>query len=217
VSSNRLAVVHNALQPPSGQSRKAARDVIEALDPQLRAKILIGWVGRFTAVKGPDLFVRAVAGLAPDTWQAVMVGDGPERAACRALAQSLGVGKDRLRFLGSQPEAARLIGGFDAIVLSSRSEGVPMVLLEAAALGVPVISFAVGGVPEVLPHDGGWLVPPDDPVSLGAAMTAVLGDMTSARARGARVQAVIREKLSFDHWLDQYDRLYDAVVHHARR
>jgi hypothetical protein len=48
-------------------------------------------------------------------------------------------------------------------------------------------------------------------------MTAVLGDMTSARARGARVQAVIREKLSFDHWLDQYDRLYDAVVHHARR
>ena len=71
---------------------------------------------------------------------------------------------------GQRTDAPRLLRAFDTIVISSRTEGLPMLLLEAMAAGVPIVSYAVGGIPTVLTEDRGWLVSPGDVTALREAI-----------------------------------------------
>jgi glycosyltransferase involved in cell wall biosynthesis len=120
----------------------------------------------------------------------VLVGDGPERERLVALAEQLGV-SDRTRFVGSVPreDALRFLSGAAVAVLSSSWENLPHSAVEALAVGTPVVSTAVGGVPEVV-HDrvNGLLVPPDDPGALAAALTEVLDDEELRRRLAAAAQ-----------------------------
>ena len=101
----------------------------------------------------------------------LVVGDGEERARLERLAG------DRVRFLGAQPreQVLRVLRAADVAVLSSRWENFPHVLVEALAVGTPVVATAVGGVPEIV-EDGvnGLLVPAEDPEALAAALRRVL-------------------------------------------
>ena len=113
---------------------------------------LIGWVGRLSAEKGPDVMVRTLARLPADVG-AVMIGDGPERAALAQLASELGVSA-RIQWAGSVQRAGECTAAFDAFALSSRTEGTPMVLFEAMAARVPIVATAVGGVPDIVSARG---------------------------------------------------------------
>jgi glycosyltransferase involved in cell wall biosynthesis len=108
----------------------------------------------------------------------VLVGDGPERESLHRRVDELGL-DDRVRFLGSLPrgEVLRQLAGARAVVLSSAWENLPHAAVEALSVGPPVISTAVGGVPEVV-HDGenGLLVPAGDVQALAAALRRMLGD-----------------------------------------
>ncbi len=123
----------------------------------------------------------------------VAAGQGPLEATLRARVQALDLG-DRFRLLGYVPDAARLVAGADLFVLASEHEGLPLAVMEALALGVPVVATRVGGIPELV-EDGtsGLLVAPDDSVALAKAILSVTDPEVRVRlaagaaARGDRV------------------------------
>lgn len=202
VAPSRVVVIRNALPPETGalsQAEARARLGLPLVGP------VVGWVGRLSVEKGPDLFLEAVRRVVgPMT--AVVVGDGPLRVRLEAAAVG-NAGGHPIRWVGSIPDAFRLFAAFDALVLSSRTEGTPMVLLEAMRAGVPIVATAVGGVPDVVSADEALLVPPES-VALAAAMERVLGAGAEARDRALRAQARAARDLDYQNWLDRYQAIY---------
>jgi glycosyltransferase involved in cell wall biosynthesis len=156
---------------------------------------LIVGVGRLVWVKGFDVLIAALPGVVAEvpSARAILVGEGPERAALDGQAAALGVG-DRLR-LGGAADAAGLLESLaaaDVCVAPSRNEGMGRALVEAMALGLPVVGSAVGGIPSVIgPDEAGRLIPPDDPQALTAALVELGRDpiLRAKVAEAARVRA----------------------------
>jgi glycosyltransferase involved in cell wall biosynthesis len=140
-----------------------------------------------------------------------VLGDGPARAGLTALAEGAGVA-DRVHWCGVVPDAARVFSAFDALALSSRTEGTPIVLLEAMAAGVPVVATAVGGVPDVLPLDGGLLVPPEAPAALAVALRGLFDEPEAAAARALVARARVERELAVRPWADRYRDVYHAAL-----
>src|SRR6185503_17629904 len=124
-----------------------------------RDRFHLGWVGRLSWEKGADVFLEAVGRLHDLPIAVSMIGDGVERRALEDKARRLGIGS-LITWWGTLPGASRYFPGFDAFVMSSRTEGTPIVLFEAMRAAVPVIATAVGGVPDVVSGDEATLVPP---------------------------------------------------------
>jgi glycosyltransferase involved in cell wall biosynthesis len=167
----------------------------------------IGWVGRLSQEKGPDLFIRALVLARIDRAMAVMLGSGEEQSRLTALAASLGLGPDSLRMVG-QRDAGALMSGFDVLVMSSRTEGLPMVLLEAMAAGRPVVAFAVGGIAEVLSAESGWLVPPGDVSGLARAIGEALGAPEEAERRAVAARRLIESRFGLEQWVESVEAVY---------
>ncbi len=149
------------------------------------------FAGRLTHQKDLDVALGAVARV--DAARLDVIGDGPERARLEATARSLGL-DDRVRFFGALPREQALahVRAADAVVLSSAWENFPHGVVEALALGTPVIATRVGGVPEVV-HDGenGLLVAPGDVDAFAGALRRYLGDgELRARLRAAAAPSV---------------------------
>ena len=151
-----------------------ARDELRA-ELQLEGHVL-AFAGRLGPQKALGVAIEAVAAVPEVTL--VMAGDGPDRAALEARVSELGL-EDRARFLGSvsREQVLRLFRAADASVLSSAWENFPHTVVEALAVGCPLIATAVGGVPEVV-RDGenGLLVPPNDASALAAAIRRFFED-----------------------------------------
>ena len=205
----RMALVPNAYEARADLAPRAAARTALALSDEAR---VVGWIGRLSHEKGADVALRALAHV-PDATLA-FVGDGPERGALEALAESLGVAS-RVRWLGLVDDAGRLYRAFDAVVLSSRTEGTPMVLLEAMAAGVPVVASAVGGIPDVVSPAEALLVPSEDPASLAVALRAVLDDRPAAARRAEAASARLAAERGIDGWLTAYLARYSAIVRRA--
>jgi glycosyltransferase involved in cell wall biosynthesis len=200
VDSARLHVVPNAyLSPGPALDRRAARD---ALGVSADA-YLVGWVGRLSSEKGPDVFVDAMA--RQTDVLGVMVGDGPERA--RLETRSRGV-----RWLGVVPRSGTLFRAFDVFVLSSRTEGTPIVLFEAMAAEVPIVATTVGGVPDVLTEAEAVLVPSDDPRRLSEAIDFVRAQPEPARMRAAAARRRLETVFASEPWLARYETVYAAAT-----
>ena len=180
IDPDRLTVIYNSFDrvPPTDADAYRAPAGCAHLVTACR---LVPW-------KGVDGLIRVVAG--HQDWLLSIAGDGPQRQRCESLARELECA-DRIRFHGnlSRPELAALVSTADAFVLNSTYEGLPHVVLEAFALGVPVVATDAGGTSEVL-LDGetGWLVPPDSPPDLDAAVIALL----SADDRARRTENAVR-------------------------
>lgn len=156
--------------------------------------------GNLVPVKGIDILLKALvltAATAP--WQVALVGDGALRDSLNEQVDSLGL-RTRVRFVGRVPhnDLADWFRAADYLVLPSRSEGVPNVLLEAMACGIPFIATRVGGIPEICP-DPTWLVPPEDPVALAAALRTAYHQpdpqVTAARFSWPTTAAVVTSVL----------------------
>jgi glycosyltransferase involved in cell wall biosynthesis len=210
------AVLHTVPNAWSGGVAPLSRDEARRrLDLPRDARVL-GWVGRLIPVKGGDVFVRAMAALGDPAVIAIVIGGGPERARCEALAASLGVA-GRMRFVGAREDAAPLFPAFDRWVSSSRSEGTPITLFEAMASGVPVVSTAVGGVPDVISENESWLAPSEDAAALAAAIRASLADDAEAARRAEAARERLAAEFGAERWLARYDDVYAAAAAHARR
>ncbi|MDQ7857906.1 MAG: glycosyltransferase family 4 protein [Armatimonadota bacterium] len=172
------------------------------LDPPVRplptAPVAL-FVGVLEAPKAPEVLIDAwcrVANRLP-TARLVMVGEGPLRATLEETVRRLGL-PGRIKFLGTVPRP-RLVDLLDeawCLVLPSRSEGLPRVILEAMGRGRAVVASRVGGIPELVEdHITGLLVPPEDPIPLAEALVKVLSDRSLAEAMGlaGRARAEARD------------------------
>jgi glycosyltransferase involved in cell wall biosynthesis len=149
-------------------------------------------VGRLQAPKDPLTLVRALATLQGRDVEALLVGDGPDRAAVEKEVRRLEL--ESVRLLGQRNDVAELLRTAAIFVLSTRSEGLPLSILEAMAVGLPVIASNVGGVPElVVDGETGVLVPPGDPHSLAGAIERLLGNPALLRQLGEAGRARVRE------------------------
>ncbi len=173
----------------------------------------IGWVGRLSREKGPDLLLEALSLLPGREGTLVIVGEGREGDALRTQASQLGV-SDRIRWCGARDAAGRLMSAFDLFVLSSRTEGTPMVLFEAMAAEVPIVATQVGGVPDVVSATEAVLVPPHA-ARLAEGMGEALTDLAGARRRADAARERLDREFSVEPWLDRYDEVYLGLVGQA--
>lgn len=161
----RLSVLPNpAPRLPPLPSTAAVRAELGLTGPTLAV------AGRLTAQKALDVALAALADV-PDV-ALVVLGEGPERAFLEGRTAELGLG-ERVRFLGSgsRSDVLRLFRGCDGALLCSAWENFPHTVVEALAVGTPVLATAVGGVPEVVRHDvNGLLVPPGDAAALAGTI-----------------------------------------------
>ena len=177
---------------------------------------VLGFVGRIVEVKGLDILLRALARTPAESSIASIIGDGPARPAMERLAAELGLG-DRVRFHGEIGDAGALLPAFDVLVLPSRSEGTPIVILEAMRAALPVVATAVGGVPDVVSEDTGWLVPTEDPAALAAAIMGAVADRAEARRRGQAGLARLRAEYDAGTWVERYDAVYESAIAMRKR
>ena len=207
VSSHRLHLIPNALAPHAAPlDRTSARQALQ-LPPE---GLLAGWVGRLSPEKGVDLFIDALSAIGDRVIQGVIVGDGPERATEQTRADA--IAPARFLWLGAIPNAARYFAAFDLFVLSSRTEGLPMVLLEAMAAGVPIVTTNVGGIPSLLSAAEGVLVAPEDAKALASAIRAALDDRDATAARASAAKRRQHADFNVGPWSDRYETLYRHLL-----
>jgi len=170
-----------------GADRATVRSELGVADDET----LVVTVANLRANKGYPYLLAAARAVLDDGRgvRFVAAGQGPQEAELRALHDRLEL-DDRFRLLGYVPDAARLIAGGDLFVLGSVHEGLPVAVMEALALGVPVVATDVGGLPELVEHDvSGLLVRPRDADALAVAIGTALEPTTRSRlATGAREQ-----------------------------
>ncbi|TFG61994.1 MAG: glycosyltransferase family 1 protein [Gemmatimonadales bacterium] len=170
----------------------------------------IGWLGRMSLEKGPDVVVEAMADPRAVDFRLCMIGEGPLRPALeRASAISVGA---EISWLGGVPKVGRLLKAFDVVVLSSRTEGTPMVLLEAMDAGVPLVATRVGGVPDIVGPEEALLVEPDDPQALLSAILDVSINREAAKRRADNATKRLESQCDPDAWLAAHENVYRSVV-----
>jgi glycosyltransferase involved in cell wall biosynthesis len=132
------------------------------------------FAGRLNEVKNLPVMLRAVSGWTrPTRGRLIIAGDGPERAMLEALCKSLGI-EDLVTLTGARSDVPDLLAAADAFVMSSRTEGAPMALLEAMSAAVPCVATAVGGIPDLLGEGAGVLVAAGSVDGLSSAMTQLI-------------------------------------------
>lgn len=202
------------------QERLGVRPVVigNALRPQALAHAWRGrlggprliTVGRLAKEKGIDLLLEALADL-PEA-QLMVIGSGPEENALRTLAGRLGLDQ-RIGFLGEVPEPWSLMADADAYVQPSRSEGFGLAVLEAMAIGLPVLAARVGGLTDLLGNgERGWLFPPGDPSAIREALRNI-GRGADAPKRLAAARAFARAQTPHAlaaRIMDVYDGVLDV-------
>lgn len=201
-----VQVVRNGIRPEAG-NRTLARASL-ALGGE---ELLILAVGNLYPVKGYDVLLRALSRVAAASrapWRLAIVGRGAEESGLRATALALGLG-ERVEWLGYRDDVPDLLAASDLYVMSSRSEGLPLALLEAMFAGLPIAATEVGGIPEAL-SDGlhGLLVPPEDPEALARALGELVGDRERRRRLGAAARERAEREYSVGVMADAYERLY---------
>jgi glycosyltransferase involved in cell wall biosynthesis len=172
------------------------------------------FVGRLRIRKGVEVLLEAIATRA-DLPRLLVAGDGEHRAALARRARDLGLGTDRVLFLGraSAAQVRDLLSRALALVVPSTYEGMPLVILEAMASGVPVVASRVSGIPEVvLDGETGWLVPCEDPPALGAALGELAHDPDEGVRRGARGRSRVESNFRPEHAAAAWE---DAVIEEA--
>jgi len=167
-------------------------------------------VGRLCEQKHYANLLHAFAAIPENKAVLLIAGEGPERAELYALAVNLGIEK-RTRFLGFRTDTATLMTAADGYAMSSRYEGMPMVLLEASACALPIVATDVGGNAEVVKF--GRLVPPLCPGALSQAMADVMAQSNEVRAEsGAAARSYIVRHFSMESVVSQWEHLYHSLL-----
>ncbi len=211
----RIQTVHNGVDLsafPSQPNRKKVREEL-CVAP---GPVLVT-IARLTEAKGHRYLLQALPHLL-ETWPqlcCLFVGEGELHDTLQRMAMDLGVERS-CRFVGVREDIADILAAADVVVLPSLSEGFPFVLLEALAMGCPVVASRVNGIPELIEHHKtGLLVPPRDPQALARAIREVLSDPTAASKMGAEGRAVVHERFTVDHMVANTIAIFHAAMQDA--
>lgn len=195
-------------RPPSEDDRRGKRSRL-GLDGE---GILIGAVGRLDRQKGFATLIEAMSLLKSPPLRCAIIGDGPERPRLEALIRRRRLERS-VRLLGERYDVQSWMSALDLYCLPSLWEGLPNSLLEAMALGLPVVASSVDGVPEAVASGAdGLLVPPDDPAALAAALRSLAGDPARRAALGAAARAAVSERFTLSRMIGEYERAYEDVL-----
>ena len=172
--------------------------------------LIVGGVGRLHYQKNFPLFLQVAAEVRARLPEVMFViaGEGPERAALEDLSRGLGLA-DRVRFLGFVKEMPELYQGLDLLLLTSHFEGTPLTVLEAMAMGVPVVASRVDGVLEVV-EDGrdGILAAPGDQDRFVDGVCRVLSDRDLRQRLSLKAQEKARRDYSAEAMVRRVEALY---------
>lgn len=208
IQPRQLHLIPNGFAPGPVLDREEARRFL-GLD---QSRPTVGWIGRFTEEKDPCAFVDLVAQLDIPGLQAIMLGDGPLEDTVRERVQALSVQPSDFSTPGRVDSAAKYLQAFDALVLTSHTEGTPMVLLEAMAAGTPIATYAVGGIPDFLNQDTACIVPPGHRHQLAQGLRTMFDDPIATQQRARQAGELLDEKFSPGAWLDQIEAIYDGIL-----
>ena len=174
-------------------------------------------IARLTEAKGHRYLLEALPGLL-NRWPelcCLFVGDGELQDALHRMARELDVER-ACRFVGVREDIADILAAADLFVLPSLSEGFPFVLLEALAMGCPVVASRVNGIPELMEDcKTGLLVPARDPQALTMAIQKLLSDPAAASRMGAAGRSVVREQFTADRMVAKTTAIFDAALQDA--
>ncbi|MXN67308.1 glycosyltransferase [Stappia sp. GBMRC 2046] len=194
-------VVYNGLAPHEFAPVEADGDAADFL-----------FIGMLRDLKGPDLFIRALHnlkvahGMVPS---AIIVGEGEDRPRYERMVAELGL-QARVSFAGALP-AREAFGKAHCVVVPSRAEAMPYIVLEAVAAEKPLIATRVGGVPEIFGRFSDQLVEPGDPAALTAAMGAAFAEPEKMRRLAVRLRKGLAESFNIDLMNDRITSLYLGV------
>jgi sugar transferase (PEP-CTERM/EpsH1 system associated) len=213
VPRSKIHVVPNGIDMDRFRDRIDSGQVRQSLGISSDAP-LIGTVGRLSEIKRQDILIRAfqlVLRRVPDA-HLLIVGDGPAMGELRELVASLHIGA-RVHFVGYQPRPEAYLHAMDVFALSSRSEGMPLAVLEAWAGGVPVVATRVGGLPELIDDAStGVLVDFGDNDALAGALCDLIADTGFARRLGEAGKDRVESLFSLRRMADEYQRHYVELL-----
>lgn len=215
-SDARIVVIPNGIRLEKFGPDPVARAAVRAELGIPERAIVVGTVGRVDEFKNQPLLLMAIAPLLGPDVHVVFVGDGPTREALEASVKAL-TDPDKAHVLGRRMDVARLLTAFDIFCLSSKSEGLPLVVPEAMASGLPVVSTAVGGIPGVVDEGETGFLTAVDEAELRDRLKRLVDDPAKARAMGARAREVALERYSAERMTDDYLELYERAVKEQRR
>jgi glycosyltransferase involved in cell wall biosynthesis len=182
-----------------------------AIDPDAP---LVGFIGRLSVEKGPDLFLRAALSIRAQRPDAhfVLVGEGAMLKQLQVFASRFGIA-DAVHFAGSQDDMPAVFNELDVVVSSSLSEAMPLAVMEAMASGVAVVACKVGGIPDLIEHGvTGWLAPEGDYDELATRAVDLIQDdaLRLAAGKAARTRAVGR--FALDQSVEATARLFAQLT-----
>ncbi len=199
------SLVYNGLQPDEFEPVKIQQDAADFL-----------FIGMMRDLKGPNLFLEAFAGLVKNSSKplnAQMVGDGPDKEKYVAQAQMLGIG-EQVTFHDAMP-ARDAFSMARCVVIPSRAESMPYIVLEAIAAQIPVIATRVGGIPEIFESEPDVLVEPDNAGALQQAMAEQLA-LSGQKKQLASRAAKLKERFSVQMMADSVEAAYYASIERHR-
>jgi glycosyltransferase involved in cell wall biosynthesis len=214
VRPDRVTVIRNAVQAERFDRIDVAdRRVLDGMFPRAPERI-VGSAGRLSPEKGFGVLVEAAAIVARSDPGAGFIhfGDGPLRESIRRRIVELGL-EGRFILAGLRGDLDRFLPHWDLSVLPSYTEGLPTVVLEAYAAGVPVVATAVGGTPEAI-ADGvdGYLVPPGDPAALAGRILHLLASEAVRKEMGGKGRDRVRAEFSFHAQAVRFQMLCSALA-----
>jgi sugar transferase (PEP-CTERM/EpsH1 system associated) len=207
VLADRASVIYNGIDLSRfapGRRERRSRD----------GELVIGCVGRLSEEKRHGVIFRAVAALIADhpRVRLFVVGDGPLRPVLEEEVERLDL-EEHVAFLGLRSDVPELLGAMDVLVLASSTEGLPLVVIEAMASGLPIVATRVGGLPELVEEGrNGLLVPPDDPDALANALRSLLADETLRSRMGREGRRMAEERFSLAEAARRHARLYARLL-----
>jgi glycosyltransferase involved in cell wall biosynthesis len=199
-----VRVVHNGVTDDEFQPIVVSQSATDLL-----------FVGELRMLKGVDVLIAAIRQLVKEgrNVTATLVGDGPDRAKFEREVAKQGLG-DRVRFVGVKPARQAFTLG-RLLIVPSRAESLPYIVLEAGATGVPMIVTQVGGIPEIFGPDAGALVASGNPAALAQAINQAMQDRGAKHSASLRLKTRLRALFSADAMSDAILAAYrDALAHH---
>jgi len=217
---SRIRVIANGINP---ERLRASPERVAAHRRRLGAEAegntrIIGILASLKPAKGQDTFLRAAAHVVDQHPEArfAIVGAGPIRGELQVLAAQLGI-EDRVEFFGLQQHVADFLELFDVLVSASRdNEGHSNSILEAMALGVPVVATDIGGSRELVDHGRtGLLVPVDAPAQLASAIVSALAEQKRTGEMATRARELVASRFTLERMVSSYAALYEELLHPA--
>lgn len=202
IRSDQITVIQNGVESTQAGDSRSAK--------QVGSKFAIGTIGRLCDAKGYEYLIRAVPHLLrhTDNFELQIVGDGELRQTLEKLIDDLGI-SGYVRLVGESNDVAAYYGQFDVFVISSIREGLPLVLLEAMANHVPLITTNVGGIPDVVrDRESAYMVHAKDEVALAETIWFAINNPVISNAQAEKAYKEFTENYSIGKMMSEYEKIY---------